>query len=148
MFTDKEQKAVLQCIWQLLGAKPTIKECEYVEHEISNGWGCKNQYQSNPMIVFSAIVNGGLSSNEYVNFPWILCAIEQEPYRSFHIISIMDDNKKFYFKKLIKDIVEFEDNVNHKTAMAVSLFDLTNIVYGIRGYDFFLDEHKGSQTII
>lgn len=147
MFTLKEQKATLQCIWQLLGAQPTLDECEYVENKITNGWECKYQ-EDHSIIILSALLNGNLHNNKYVNYPWILCAIDQEPYRAFHTISTMDNEKKFLFKKIIKDIVEFEDNVNHKTAMAISLFNATNIVFGLRGYDFFVDEHNGSQTII
>lgn len=71
------------------------------------------------------------------------------PYLAFQIVAQMSDEKKIEFKDFILSIVEYQGN-DCKTAMAVSLFDQTNIPYAIAAKDWldFDSNNKSKYRIV
>lgn len=72
-------------------------------------------------------------------------AIQQNPYDAFECISNMNSKKKKSFGTLVLEIVEFGNDIEHKTRMAMSLFDKTNIQYGVMNRNSYLDFSEQSQ---
>ena len=95
MFTNEEKSAIVQCFWQLLSARPTKEENEFVS-QLTSTWQ--------------------LSSG------WVLTAIKQDPYLAFKKVSEMSIEKKNEFKRLVNLIVFMGGNVEYKSRMATSLF--------------------------
>jgi len=146
-FSNKEQKAILQCLWQLFSANPSKEECDYVKNVIAKGWTCTVGKEFGILDKIS-LVHQGMLKELHTDYGWISCAIEEDPYESFYVVSQLPAQKKLVFKRIVKDCVEHYGDTNYKTAMAVSLFNNTNVEFGIRGKDWINDNHNGSQTII
>ena len=146
-FTIKEQNAILQCLWQLFSASPTKEECEHVENHITQQWDCKVGRDFD-LLESIALVHDGVLQQYHTKYSWIVCAIEQDPYESFYIVSNFSTEQKGLFKSVVKSCVENYGDTNYKTAMAVTLFENTDVPYAIRGKDWLFDQHNGNKTII
>lgn len=72
LLTLKEQKATLQCIWQVLAANPTPIENNYIQTRLIVGWECLQNVDMSdaPMLRFQL----GCEIH-----PWVMVAIMQNP---------------------------------------------------------------------
>ena len=124
IFNELEKRAILQCFWQLLSAKPSKDENEFIT-KITSDW---------------SLSQGG----------WVYEAIQQEPYSSFNCIANMNEEKKNEFKKMVISIVEYKGNNDYKTQMAVALFNKTKIPYAITGRDILIynENNNGRYQIL
>lgn len=95
MFTNEEKSAVVQCFWQLLSARPTKEENEFIS-QLTSTWK----------------LSGG----------WVLTAIKKEPYSAFKKVSEMSIEKKNEFKRLVSLIVFVGGNFEYNSRMTTSLF--------------------------
>lgn len=137
-FSYSEQKATLQCVWQLLQANPSNEEMDFVEQQTANWNICNNPSECS----FVERLMLQKTRQDYSK-EWIAFAVLMDPYKAFQVVSDMPDMKKKMFKSFILSIVEFKGN-DLKTAMAVSLFDQTNIPYTIAGRDWLNSDSDNS----
>lgn len=128
-FTTTEQQAILQCFWQLLSANPSDSDSNYIEHEISKDWECKDD--NNDMSAMDKVVLKLQLMIKTNPLPWIYCAVKMAPYDAFFIVSKMDIKKKEHFKQMVLRIVNNGGDVQYKTAMAVTLFEKTKVGFCI-----------------
>ncbi len=143
-FNFNEQQAVLQCAWQLFQARPSKEEVMFVEQQ-TIAWDILKNI-SELSLEEKAYIK--LTCNGFFN-KWVVCAIQMNPYLAFQIVAQMSDEKKIEFKDFILSIVEYQGN-DFKTAMAVSLFDQTNIPYAIAAKDWldFDSNNKSKYRIV
>ena len=143
-FNFNEQQAVLQCTWQLFQARPSKEEVAFVEQQ-TIAWDILKNI-SELSLEEKAYVK--LTCNGFLN-KWVVCAIQMNPYLAFQIVAQMPDEKKIKFKDFILKIAEYQGS-DFKTAMAVSLFNQTNIPYAIAAKDWldFDSNNKSKHRII
>lgn len=98
MFSVEEQKAILQCIWQVLQASPTEKESHYVENLVSS-WECMQNVDLSNIDIIRTLVDMNIKS-------WILVAVEEDPFETFAKVSAFSMAQKEEIKKIIIDIIE------------------------------------------
>lgn len=121
-FTNEEQSAVLQCLWQLISAKPTFKDNEYLTKLVSS-WK--------------------LSAD------WVTTAIMQETSSAFNIVANMSEDKKIAFKKIAIDIVYLAEDIDYRIRIAMTLFDNKVLIpYIVKAKDWLFPDGKDNKYVI
>lgn len=124
IFNELEKAAILQCFWQLLSAKPSEEENDFIV-KMTSDWD---------------LGRGG----------WMYKAIQQEPNSCFNCVANMNEEKKSKFKEMVISIVEYKGDNDYKTKIATALFDKTEIPYAITGRNTLLYDknNNGKYKII
>lgn len=125
-FSDDEQMAMMQCFWQLFQAQPSDADSLFVENTITLNWNAKS-VNSNLTPQEKAVLTLSLLGQKL--HPWVICAVQLEPYQAFTQVSSFSEEKKTEFKNLVMKIVCNGANKMYKASMAISLFDNTGIDY-------------------
>lgn len=94
MFSIDEKSAIVQCFWQLLSAKPTQEERDFVD-KLTSTWGLSGS--------------------------WVYVAIQQETYVAFKKVKSMNLDKRNEYLRLVSLIVNMGGNVEYKKLMFNSL---------------------------
>lgn len=134
-----EQKAVMQCLWQVLAANPTPSENNYIQTKLLHKW--------------DALMDVDMSDAAILRFtlgcevlPWIMVAIQEDPYESFDKIRKMSDDKKQIVKQLVLNLLDNVDSYSERAPYAHTLFENCSIPFGIMG-SMFPDGHFGNKLV-
>lgn len=135
----KEQKALLQCLWQVMAANPTPIESDFIEQQLCYNWDC--------------LKNVDMSDALFLRFelgceikPWIVIAVQQDPYASFSIIQELPLDKKIFVKELVLKLLEIGNKYNERAPYAHTLFENCEIPFVVKGA-LFPDGHFGNKLM-
>lgn len=127
MFSLKEQKAILQCIWQVLASNPTHEENDLIQNSLLANWECMKM---NDMDIFEAIKLNSILECEIK--PWIVVAVKEDPYDSFSIVRNLTYEKKMEVKRIILELIESCDNYSRRAPYVHTLFTNCNIPFKVK----------------
>lgn len=129
ILTTQEQRATLQCIWQVLAANPNSQESSMIQSKLVKDWACMKDVDMSDALSLQFQLGCEIK-------PWIIVAIQEDPYDSFATIASMPNNKKLFVKQIILDIIETGDNYSQRAPYAHTLFNNCNIPFIVKGHIF------------
>lgn len=137
--TEQEQSAVLQCIWQVLAANPTPFENDYIQNHLLNGWSCIANVDMS-MAIFMSIQLGCEVK------PWVMVAVQQDPYESFNLLKGLNSEKKTFVKSIILDLIEHGGRYSQRAPYAHTLFENCEIPFSVKPR-IFVDGHIENRIV-
>ena len=134
-----EQKSMLQCLWQVLAANPTPFENNYIQTQLANGWQCLNNVDMSEAPLLRITLGCEIK-------PWVMVAIQEDPYNSFAVVRGLPVEKKLFFKQLIIKLIENGGKYSDRAPYAHTLFENCQIPFFVKG-DFLPDGCFGNRIV-
>lgn len=135
----QEQSAVLQCIWQVLAANPTPFENEYIQSNLLKGWSCLENVDMEMASLMSLQLGCEVK-------PWVMVAIQQDPYESFDVLRGLSQDNKMFVKSVVIDLIEHGGRYSQRAPYVHSLFENCEIPFSVKP-KIFPDRHIENRIV-
>lgn len=137
--SEHEQSAVLQCIWQVMAANPTPFENDYIQNSLLKGWQCIANVDMSMATLMSIQLGCEVK-------PWVMVAIQQDPYESFDILKELNPEKKIFVKSTILNLIEHAERYSQRAPYAHTLFENCEIPFSVKPR-IFADGHIENRIV-